>query len=232
MPGRVTTHARIPCRSARNLLLGYHAGRAILQAAGESSPSCHPASLLVQHLGTPDMVLSLLAGRPGGAGAPAYARETDSGVFNQASDLHFPARTQDPGEILDPTFYTRRPATSPRMNAIINRYGGDGIVVSRFECAERYGDLRDLLAGAGQPIPADSRDLREWSLVMALTGTFNAVDRGLIEPECDLVIHGSGSYGADDYRELPEHAGWPASTSRQIAEVLLAAPHSLRRAGR
>jgi uncharacterized protein DUF6002 len=54
-------------------------------------------------------------------------------------------------------------------------------------------------------LPADPRRLREWSLVMAVTGLLNAVDRGVVPAgEDDIVIHASGSYGTDDFTALPE----------------------------
>lgn len=182
-------------------LLGYHQGREVLEATGQASPATRPASLLVQHLGTPDMVLNLRTGSFDRSGVPRY-KPDQTGLLRQADDLRFPATTLDVAEVLDPTFYTRQPATSPAMNAIIGQYGGDGIVVSLHECRQRYPHLRQVLAAAPRPVrplPADPRDLREWSLVMAFTGAANAIDRGLVPPGTEVVIHGTGWYGAGDY---------------------------------
>ncbi|WBO61756.1 DUF6002 family protein [Streptomyces camelliae] len=84
---------------------------------------------------------------------------------------HFPATTYDPDEHLDPTLYTRRPVTSARMDPVIAAQGGGGIVVSLQECITRYGQVRALLSDAYLALSADPCRLREWSLVMAMTGT-------------------------------------------------------------
>nr|WP_329833115.1 DUF6002 family protein [Streptomyces sp. BE133] len=88
-------------------LLGYHAGRDVLEAAGAARPASRPASLLVQHLGTPDMVLSLRRGSFDRAGLPGYERGGD-GLWRQRADPHFPDVADEVDEILDPTFYTHR----------------------------------------------------------------------------------------------------------------------------
>lgn len=38
---------------------------------------------------------------------------------------------------------------------------------------------------------------------MAVTGTLNAADRGLLPDSEDVLIHGSGSYSDQDYCPLP-----------------------------
>lgn len=201
-------------------LLGYHAGRDVLEATGATGASSRPASLLVQHLGTPDMVLSLRRGSFDRSGIPEYERGAD-GLWRQRTDPHFPAVADAVDEILDPTFYTHRPATSPAMNALIARHGGDGVVVSLRECLDRYPALRDLLADHPRPLPDDPKALREWSLVMALTGVFNAVDRGLVEPGRDVVVHGSGWYADEDVRTPADPALVPVSKVEDIAAALL-----------
>jgi len=203
-------------------LLGYHAGRELLEQAGLAHPSTRPASLLVQHLGTPDMVLHLLHGSFDRDNMPEYRRDAGSGCYEQTADPHFPAVTDDPGEILDTTFYSRRPATSPAMDEIIGRYGGDGIVVSRRECLSRYGKLSDWLAGSRRSLPADSREVREWSLVMALTGALNAIDRSMVKPDHDIVVHGSGWYTTADYTPLPPDAIVRVSGRDDIAAAVMA----------
>jgi hypothetical protein len=183
-------------------LLGYHAGRSLLEATGEASARTRPASLLVQHLATPDMVLSLRYGAVDESLLPAYGHDASTGLYRQAGDNpHFPTVTYDPGEVLDPTFYTHRPATSAAMNDIIARFGGDGLVVSLAECITRYPYLRAWL-----DLPADLRTLREWSTVMAFTGVTNAIDRSLIDPGRDIVVHGTGCYSDTMYEPLPPDA--------------------------
>jgi hypothetical protein len=179
-------------------LLGHAHGRDTLLATG-SAPSRY---FLVQHLGAPDMVLSLYHDGATDPGlAPDYSYEPETGLHVQDADPRFPAYTFDPAETLDPTFYTRQPPTSARMNTLIHQHGGGGIVVSLAECLNRYGQVRALLADANVDLPANPTTLREWSLVMAMVGVLNAVDRGLVS-ENDILVHGSGSYTTDDFHEL------------------------------
>jgi hypothetical protein len=104
------------------------------------------------------------------------------------------------------------------MNAVIEKFGGDGVVVSRRECLDRYPLAERWLAGSALALPADPADLREWSLVMALTGVWNAIDRGLVPSGREIVVHGSGSY-AGDYPPCPAEA--EVSTVDQVAAAVL-----------
>jgi hypothetical protein len=106
-------------------------------------------------------------------------------------------------EILEPTFYTHAPATSPAMKEMIRRNGGGGIVVSLHECLQHYPVIRRMLEPLGIAVPADPRELREWSLVMAMTGVLNAVDRDILPVDGEIMVHASGSYGTSDYRPIP-----------------------------
>ncbi|MBO4270889.1 DUF6002 family protein [Microbispora triticiradicis] len=162
---------------------------------GREWPGTGARYFLVQHLGTPDMVSSLYHGTFG------YRPEWTShdGLLTQHADPHFPRVAYASDEDLDPTFYTRTPVTSPRMNEIIKTQGGGGIVVSLAECLDRYPSIRRLLEPAGVDLPADPRQVREWSLIMAVTGVLNAADRGLLDLR-DVLVHGSGSYHTGDYR--------------------------------
>jgi hypothetical protein len=175
-------------------LLGHSFGRRL---AGATGPA--PRYLLVQHLETPDMVLSLCHGSTSRERLPRYRRE--SGLYRQTDDPRVPATTFDVDECLDPTFYTRRPPTSPEMNRLIRDQGGGGIVVSPHECLQRYAEVGELVAAAGVDLPRDPRRLREWSLVMAVTGVLNAIDRGLVAGE-DVLVHGSGSYADEDFTPM------------------------------
>jgi hypothetical protein len=198
-------------------LLGYHEGRALLEERGAASRATRPASLLVQHLSTPDMVISLRHGDFDAAHRPQYTPDPASGLFVQTADPRFPEVTYDPEEVLDPTFYTRGPVTSPAMNELIGTFGGDGVVVSLAECVHRYPLLRGLL---GDHLPADLRTLREWSLAMAATGVLNAVDRGLVEEERDIVVHASGSYTTADYEPLDASAMTEVASVEDIAAAV------------
>jgi hypothetical protein len=173
-------------------LLGHFYGQQ--QHTRSEWPATGAQYFLVQHLGTPDMV----AGYYHGTFDYRPRWQRSDGVFTQRSDPHFPQCAFAPDEQLDATFYTRTPATSPQMNDIIRRQGGGGIVVSLAECFERYPHIRDMLEPTGVQLPADPRRLQEWSLVMALTGVLNALDRGLLDLS-EILIHGSGSYHDGDY---------------------------------
>jgi hypothetical protein len=203
-------------------LLGYNEGRRALEADGLANPDDRPGFLLVQHLGAPDMVLSLLHGSFDRAAAPAYTRDPATGLYEQCADVRFPRATFAVDEVLDPTFYTHEPPTSAAMNALIGRFGGDGIVVSLHECLARYPRLRRWFEGADRPLPADFRTIREWSLVMALTGVLNAADRGLLPADRDVVVHGSGFYTTGDYRPLERSATTDVNTVEEIASALRA----------
>lgn len=202
-------------------MLGYHRGRAVLEKAGLASAEHRPATLLVQHMATADMVLSLRSGAFDRAGFPPYVSDPATGLFRQiGADPHYPAVTFDPEEVLDPTFYTRRPATSPEMNELIRRFGGDGIVVSLHECLQRYPQIRTRLASHDRGLPADFRTLREWSLVMAMAGVFNAIDRGLVANAADIVVHGSGWYSTADYSPLERAHTTTVDTVDDIAAAV------------
>ncbi|MGW0735554.1 DUF6002 family protein [Streptomyces sp. NPDC002851] len=194
--GRMHAHAV----SSALGLLGLQFGHRELAKLGIDLPALQ--LMLVQHLGTPDMVLGLYHDSFDMDLVPTYRRRESDGLYVQDEDPHFPAVTFDPAEHLDATFYSRTPVTSERINSVIRQNGGAGIVVSVHECLQRYNEVRDLVAvTGGVPLPADPRRLREWSLVMAVTGVLNGIDRGLIGDR-DILVHASGSYSEDDYTVL------------------------------
>lgn len=199
-------------------LLGYSLGRELLERQGIAAATDRGGYLLVQHLGTPDMVLSLHQ-----ATLPEYVLDADSGLYRQEESRHFPLTTFDPDEVLDPTFYTRAPATSVAMNELIERFGGAGIVVSLRECVDRYPRLRPWFAASSAPLPTDFRTLREWSLVMASTGVLNALDRGLIKDGGEIVVHGSGSYTTADFQPIDTTAITVVRTVDDIVAALRSA---------
>ncbi|MFI0983626.1 DUF6002 family protein [Streptomyces sp. NPDC021093] len=199
-PGETRLHAHAV--SSAFGLLGYHLGREILESTGEAAGGQRPESFLVQHLHIPDMVLSQRFGSFDHRNAPAYAWDAQAELYRQDQEPCFPYVTHSPNEILDPTFYTHRPPTSERMNEIIGKFGGGGIVVSRRECLDHYPTIASQLAEAGIPLPDDPQRLAEWSLVMAMTGVREGVRRGLIGPDRTLVVHASGTYAHGDYETL------------------------------
>jgi hypothetical protein len=202
-------------------LLGYSRGRDVLEAGGGADPAHRPGLLLVQHLGTPDLVACLRYGGTAAAARPTYQRDPGAHSYRQGADPHFPAVAADPDETLDPTFYTRQPATAAEVVSLVHRYGGDGIVVSRYECEQRYPWLRDWVAGSGVDLPPDPATLREWSLPMVLTGVVNAVDRGLAGDVREIVVHGTGCYSTADYAPLPAAAQVTITGYEDLPRILL-----------
>ena len=122
-------------------------------------------------------------------------------------------------EVLEPTFYTHAPPTQERMQRLIEERGGDGIVVSLQECLETYDVVRGLLRDL-VPLPADPRDLREWSLSMAMTGSLLAARRGLLDDVESLVVHASGSYAVGDYVPVPAHVTATVGSAQELADVV------------
>jgi hypothetical protein len=201
-------------------LLGHDLGARRLAAAAHCTPTAR--YFLVQHLDTPDMVLSLHFGSAARQSLPAYEFDPAAALYRQDADPRFPGTTSAPDEVLDPTFYTRQPATSAEMTALIRARGGGGIVVSRHECLQRYPLLRRMLAPAGCVLPADPADLREWSLVMALTGVLNGIDRALVDSD-DILVHGSGSYQAADFDPIPDPGLATVRDAGDLAELAASA---------
>ncbi|MFF5985050.1 DUF6002 family protein [Streptomyces olindensis] len=197
-------------------LLGHARGRELVTGHEAGAP---PHYFLVQHLGAPDMVVSLYEDCAAGT-VPTYVYQREWGGFAQGENPHFPRVTFDPKEVLDTTFYSRNPVTSPEMNALIHGQGGGGIVVSLGECLERYGQVRSYLAEAGVVVPANPVSVLEWSLNMAMTGVFNAIDRGLV-PEDDILIHGSGLYGRADFEGVGLSELQKADTVDALRDVVL-----------
>lgn len=197
-------------------LLGYQAGLDRLSAHGVVVNQ--PGYLLVQHLATCDMVLHTLHGDFDRGRIPVYHRE--NGHWRQHESPHFPASTWSPDETLEETFYTRIPATATEMSRLIAQHGGTGVVVSLQECVQRYAECRHLLRDTDITLPDDPRQLREWSLVMALTGVLTALERRLVSDVDDVVIHGSGSYGVGDYTPVPpEHLQYVDDAAGVLAAV-------------
>lgn len=204
-------------------LLGYHLGHRLLAEGltGGTAPARHPGFYLVQQLATADMVTSLL-----GMKVPDYEHDEAAGVWRQHAAPEFPAVTDDPQEVIDATFYTKEPPTRAQINQIVADHGGGGIVVSRRECLERFDQVRALAANAGIAITADPALIREWSLVKALTGVLVSRERGLLAPDTEVVVHGSGYYSDELLPALREEHLTRADTVDDLARAVLAAAHA------
>jgi hypothetical protein len=81
--------------------------------------------------------------------------------------------------------------------------------------------LQDWFERCVRPLPEDPARLREWSAVMALTGALNAIERGIVPPGHEIVLHGSGYYTDADYVVAKPDA--EVSTVDEIAEAVLGA---------
>ncbi len=175
-------------------LLGFHFGHQILKASGVISVD--PQYFLIQHLQTHAMVENIITDDK--FKTPTYHWNDDSKIFEQSNNPYYPFHTHAIDECIDPTFYTRNPNTNETMAKIIRKNGGGGIVISRHECLEKYPVTQSLLNTIGIALPKDTQIINEWSLIMAMTGVLNALDRNLIQGN-NIVIHGSGFYCNDDY---------------------------------
>lgn len=121
----------------------------------------------------------------------------------------------------------RRPAIQSTIRDLIGRHGGGGILVSRYEFLQRYAGVRQLVRSTEIDLPSDPRQLREWSLVMAMTGVLNAAERSLIPPGADVVVHASGSYSSADYTPIPaRHLARVSDDGRDLLPVIRAAAHA------
>lgn len=205
--------------SSASGLLGYHLGHQVLSAGlpGWASPAWHPGFFLVQQLATADMVTSLL-----GAGPPVYERSADQ-VWRQRRMPEFPPETDDPHEVIDPTFCTKEPPTRASVNAIVGRHGGGGVVVARRECAQRLPRVRAMAAEAGIAIDVDPDRIGEWSLVKALTGALVARERGLVDARVDVVVHASGHYGDESVPPMRDDHIANAATGEDLARLVMRA---------
>jgi uncharacterized protein DUF6002 len=216
-PSRVQAHAV----SSAYGLLGYHLGHQLLADGrwiGPTPPARHPALFLIQHLATPDMVVSLLGITP-----PDYVRNPGNGLWRQAAEPAFPAVTDDLAETIDPTFYTQAPPTSAQLNPIVKEHGGGGVIVSRRECLDRYDQVRELASHAGIAVETDPSLIREWSLVKGLTGVLVARERGLLDPAADIVLHASGYFTDALIPPVPDTHVTVVGHQQDLARCLFAA---------
>ncbi len=177
-------------------LIGYDLGCNVMRHLNVMQK--YPGYFLVQHLATPDMVLHLKHNNFSQELMPAYQYNKATGLYEQHQSKFFPQTTFSVDEMLEPTFYSHSPATSNLMTELINKNGGDGIVVSLVECLNRYSQIREILSQAKISLPSDPRLVREWSLIMAMTGVLNAIDRGFIPEQHRVLVHGSGMYREAD----------------------------------
>lgn len=197
-------------------LLGHDLGRLALPSARRNDARY----FLVQHLETPDLVQSL---RGSDAEEPAYEMNPRTGLYTQRTpiDPRYPATCHSPRERLERTFYTRRPPTTPWVRGLIDRQGGDGLIVSLHECLSRYQEVRRLLwAADGTVLPEDPRALREWATVMATVGVLAAIDRGVIPDGEEVLIHGSGTYSEEQMTAVEHHRLRPVGTAEDVAALL------------
>lgn len=183
-------------------LLGHHFGLKMLSEMGVDVGRSRQW-LLTQHLGTPDLVLDLHYKSFSREHIPHYEFDAETGLYTQGECPFFPANTYQVDEVIDSTFYSRNPATRDLIRDILSEQAGSGIVVSLYECLSRYPVLKRMLAETGLSLPPDPRDLREWSMVMVLTGVLNAIDRELVPPKSEMLVHITGSYASQDFTALP-----------------------------
>lgn len=213
--------------------LGHDFGRRILDGRPGGASAPEPSYLLVQHLETPDLVVNFHQDPAADYRVPEYSFDPVSGLYRQQApvDRHFPETCYHPCERLERTFYTRRPATTPRVRELIGRRGGDGIVLSLPECLGRYQEVRMVLSSAGMTrLPEDPRKLHEWAMVMAVVGALTAIDRGLVPPWAELLVHGSGAYSEGEF-DIPDRGRLrQVETAEDVATMLREAAETTRHA--
>lgn len=214
-PKRRTLH--VHAVSSAYGLLGYQTGIDTLRKSGIKTAEAK--FLMVQHLATSDMVRHLTTNSFEESNDPSY-HLTSTGEWRQFSNPHFPMKTWNPKEVLENTFYTQKPATADEMSSLIHSHGGSGIVVSPLECMERYAECRAILENSSVTLPADPRELEEWSLVMAITGLLNAIDRGLVKDVDGCTIHASGSYSLHDYTPIDANDLKKVTSARQMIRAV------------
>ncbi|MEU3861043.1 DUF6002 family protein [Streptomyces sp. NPDC028722] len=201
--------------------LGHDLGAQILRREGVQ-PQGETCYLLVQHLATPDLVVGhRLAGDD--YKVPEYVADPETGLYRQAGPGHpnFPSVCYSPTEEVEATFYTRQPATMPYIRNLVDRHGGDGLVVSLHDCLTRYQEARHLLAAGGMTrLPLDPRHLREWAMVMVTVGALTAIDRGVVPEGAEVLVHGSGSYFEGEYESPTLQRLHSVSTVEDVAVLL------------
>ena len=184
-------------------IIGFNLGRSILRQENITSHEPESGYMIVQDMGNPDMVLFHHFGSFCQKNMPRYQLNNLTGLYTQNESLHFPEKTFSPNETLDSTFYTRQPVTASYVSKMIKTCGGSGIVVSLQECLEKYAFIRYLLAPQQILLPEDPRKVHEWAIIMAFTGVLKAIDRGLIDKDTLITVHGSGLYTEGDYTPIP-----------------------------
>ena len=218
-PGAMRFHAQAV--SSGFGVLGYAHGRRVLAQCHGHTELTASQWLLVQQLGTPDLVLHRLFGSCNRENLPGYSIDAASGLQVQTASPHFPARTLALDEVIDSTFYSQNPVTADLVNAAMEQHGGTGIVVSLQECLDRYARLRSLLPTSAPTLPPDPRDLREWALAMVMTGVLGAIDRALLPQGSEVIVHVSGCYTAQDYTPIPqEHTIAAAGVSDMLGAII------------
>lgn|GEM_PF-1038269 len=227
-PGRTRVQAQSV--SSAFGLLGHNFGLKVLSNMGEDIGR-NRQWLLVQHLGTPDLVLDMHYGSFSRENMPIYNLDPKSGLYVQDAHPFFPLKTYQIDEVIDSTFYSRNPVTRDLIRGVLSEHSGAGIVVSLYECVERYPQLRQMLADTGLSLPADLRDLREWSMTMVLTGVLNAIDRGIVPPNSELLVHITGSYSVDDFVPLSREQTVPVSGPDDIRDIVLRATRAAMPSG-
>ena len=201
-------------------LLGYHLGHRLLTdgVGGWPAPARHPGFFLVQHLATPDMVTSLL-----GVKVPEYHQE-DDGLWHAGLGPGVPVGDRIAGRGRRPDLLHEGPADlGGDRTTIVERHGGGGVVVSLRECLDRFDRVRAIAGRAGIVVDADPARVREWSLVMVLTGMLVARERGLLPADTDVVVHASGYYNDELVPPARDEHLAHVGTADELADVVRAA---------
>jgi hypothetical protein len=183
-------------------LLGYHLGREVLVNEGLTDWDSNPGYFLVQQINIPDMILHCYFNSFSKSNIPEYFPSQIDGRLIQRTDAHFPLILGEAEAPLEQTFYTREPVTSPQVTSMIHRHGGGGIAVSTQECLAQLPLIRKLLEPQGLSIPKKAEDIREWAVIIGLTGIINAIDRDIIPEDVEVTFFATGFSKADDFENI------------------------------
>lgn len=208
--------------------LGHDLGRQYVEenGAGQDVPQKY---LLVQHLETPDLVSAVTGLDVAQVVNDSFSFSPEIGMFVRpdGADLRLPGFCYGPQERLERTFYTRNPPTTDAVVDVLRRRGGTGMVVSLPEALQAYPFVRSLFSQGGfDRLPEDPRWLREWAMVMASVGGLNAIDRGIIPSNADVVIHGSGAYSEGEFQQLDRSRLIDVDSAEDVKNMVVAATAS------
>lgn len=103
--------------------------------------------------------------------------------------------------IIEPTLYATRPSGAAQLRRIMTHYGGDCVAVSNRSYADREQELLEVLRKHGLPCGRSrftpGMPLIERSGLLAVLGTLEAIERGIIPPGSRILVCFTGGCAPD-----------------------------------